>query len=392
MKILTFALSLLTAATLSAQDDIATFEFNANTIADYELTPGEVIANDFTISQTPISITFAGNCKINAVNKNLYFYKAADDIDAGAITVAAQSGYSISSVQILNNTGIDVTATSFSRADEISFNYTYIGTNNVRCAKIQVAYEKVETGPDAAIVEAFTAALDHAAELGELYLQSIPFAGQEARKAIEVTLPAAQANIELLAAQFTSADDATDYVNRIIAETEAELISDLNANAGQPWALRRADSDSYLGTTLTATDEETPWSFVPTVTVGRYYMNNYRNQYISTPVEGPCTLIDALPAAPDGAFTLGVKDGYVTINSVAHNGCALALDGDTAAAILPTDTNCYWQVAITGIPDSLTDITIDADTDAHLYDLLGRPVTTPTRGLYIINNHKYFIK
>lgn len=114
---------------------------------------------------------------------------------------------------------------------------------------------------DQAVVDALKASLEKASELGALYLQSIPFADETVRTAIEVTLPGAIANVNDIAEQFPDVASAEAYVNAEIAKIEEALLADIEAKvtAGDAFSfeyvqIAEAGLPPYFSTSVSAVD------------------------------------------------------------------------------------------------------------------------------------------
>ena len=218
--------------------------------------------------------------------------------------------------------------------------------------------------PIAEVVEALTENLEKAEQLGKLYLQSVPFAGQNARGIIEKNIGSALDNIDPVAAPIRSIEAADEYVAEIVANLEAALLSDLNANIGKELVMWQPIQKGYLSALTrdpgnkgfvdfdyqAKIDGNAAWTPVADGEEGQFFLKSSKGEYISTPNVNYCHVAQEQPTAPDGVFSFGLKDGYVVFQSAAHEGCGLGFDcqNDPVEIMNLTDkSNGYrWQVAL----------------------------------------------
>ena len=214
---------------------------------------------------------------------------------------------------------------------------------------------------DASVVEALTAALNKASEIGDLYLKSIPFAGETARTAIEKTLPESIANVEELAKQFADAEAASAYVDGEIAKIEEALLSDIEAKAtaGDAFSFEFVDIAEeglppYFSTSLSAVDNSSA-GFITTkeISAGNLFraeakddLDNGHKSYTFYTVNSNQTVNNSswngggnfstnTYGTHSNAFPLSfaLKDGYVQLIVIADaNSNALAFNTDKGYA------------------------------------------------------------
>ena len=92
---------------------------------------------------------------------------------------------------------------------------------------------------------------------------------------------------------------------------------------------------------------------------------------------------------PDGALTLQVIDdaaGFYTFNGTAIN-------ANKAYIILPEDAGVKGlALDFGGIVTGISDVSGKVNADAKIYDLSGRRVNAPAKGIYVSDGKKVLIK
>ncbi len=266
-----------------------------------------------------------------------------------------------------------------------------------------IANAKKELAEKIAYIEA---KIEDAKTLADLYKKSVPFAADE------IDMVAASLNAttaEALLENYESKEQFDAYFQEaIITPLEETVLDAIAENTDKPWTLFQDIQNAYLSAETKSTnqgydsfnfqaetDHNTIWTLV-SAGEGQYFLKSIKDQYIGTPQVHYCQVLDQQPEAPNGVFTIGVSEGYVIFNSVAQTGCVLGFDcKNDPVEIMTFGTSpkgYLWQIAITEPYVSLTDIS-SVDTDnGNIYDLQGRRVVNPTKGLYIINGQKYLVK
>ena len=99
-----------------------------------------------------------------------------------------------------------------------------------------------------------------------------------------------------------------------------------------------------------------------------------------------------------------MSDGYKFYRLTMHNGtkigfwwgadygAAFSIDPNKAYLAVPATTTVRsgytWQDVVTGIDATLS----STESDKVIYDLQGRRVSKPTKGLYLVNGKKVVVK
>lgn len=218
--------------------------------------------------------------------------------------------------------------------------------------------------------------------LAETYQESVPFAGLETIIESFKNAPA-----ELYLDYY---DELDEFVAQaLVAPIEEVVLQALNDNvADKVWTLYQPGQNGYLCATTKATNkgydsfnyqgsanENSQWTLVAGETEGQFYLRSSKGQYIGTPAQNYCRVEDTVENA--GLFTLGVKEGYVTFNSVAFEGCGLGLDGkNDPAEIMTLEDGSFgyrWQVTVADKPEPVEPVAVDmvVTPEAGLQESIG---------------------
>ncbi|MDE5901019.1 MAG: discoidin domain-containing protein, partial [Muribaculaceae bacterium] len=171
-----------------------------------------------------------------------------------------------------------------------------------------------------------------------------------------------------------SENEFNEFMDGVQGSTEEMIMGVLVENAGKLWTLYQPGQKGYLCATTKSTnqgwdsfnyqseaDENAQWTLVAGETQGQFYLRSAKGQYIGTPKQHYCRVDNTKDDA--GLFTFGLKDGYVTFNSVAFPGCALGLDGKNDPAEIMTledGSNGYrWQVTVAEKPVKPEPVAVD---------------------------------
>ena len=150
-----------------------------------------------------------------------------------------------------------------------------------------------------------------------------------------------------------------------------------------------AGNDKVKATEVTAITANQP--VLINAAAGNYTFTSNGTTNTDSPVYGALTGVYATKVVPTGSYILTLKDGVTAFrkadgstNTVAANHAYLTADG-AGASILDIDFG-----NTTGISTTL--VNSEKRIVNSVYDLQGRKVAQPTKGLYIVNGKKVIIK
>lgn len=141
------------------------------------------------------------------------------------------------------------------------------------------------------------------------------------------------------------------------------------------------------------TDSNRYWEFVPAKQDNTYYLKNIgQNRYLQMN-DDAATLIETT----DGATALKLKFNGDGTTSLVQSGIdelkALGVKSDKSVTTLTAiEANSQWRIILTTDNTAIESITEERNTDATIYDLSGRRVENPVKGIYIVNGKKILVK
>ncbi len=374
--------------TIAEQTSASAWKFNADSSYDSETDPRYFIYNESSKS----NITIAnGNLTLATSGSSLNFVVMLDNsgyimFRCGNVGTAPYLNYAL---------GVNEDSEVVYTAE----NTVHNGTNNYFWS-----VEKTGTPEDpryAVIREKLAAAK----ALCEQYAESVPFcSGLD--DAI-ITIDSFSPQMIIMLGQYEQIDA---FLNMMVLDAvRATVLAALKENVDKPWTLYQPGQAAYLSANAKDTNKgwasfnyqsdvnvDSYWYVVPTATEDVYVLKSSNGEYVGTPEVHYCRVETS--EAEAGKFTLGLKDGFVTFNSVSHDGCGLGLDGkNDPAEIMSLEDGSLgyrWQVDLyTGdIKDGINEVAAELTDDAVIYDLQGRRVKNVRSGLYIVNGVKTLIR
>lgn len=174
--------------------------------------------------------------------------------------------------------------------------------------------------------------LDDVKALAALYVKNAPAAAETLNALIE-SLDEYPAEMML---------DYYDVIDEFIAQAmvaplEEAVVDALNGQIGTQVSLYQHGQDALLSAVTKSTNKgwdsfnyvatlmpSTAWT-LEAATGSEFYLKSAEGQYIATPIQGYCKVVDT--QADANTFTFGTADGYVLVKSTAIEGAGLGFDG-----------------------------------------------------------------
>lgn len=133
------------------------------------------------------------------------------------------------------------------------------------------------------------------------------------------------------------------------------------------------------------------WYFLPADTEGMYYIGNYKSQREVHAVSGKSNVaVDPTSNALAEPYTLTVNEDQSGISILGTEGSTWF--ANTSGYVqMSAKNSSLWKFVKVGTSTDITSITATPG-NSQLYDLMGRPVSKATSGIYILNGKKIVIK
>ncbi|MBR5147962.1 MAG: M60 family metallopeptidase [Bacteroidaceae bacterium] len=132
------------------------------------------------------------------------------------------------------------------------------------------------------------------------------------------------------------------------------------------------------------------WYFLPTETEGQYYIGNLKSGREVHAISGKTNIaVDLGSNALPELYTLALNAEQSGFAITGTEGSAW-LPNASGYVQMSTKSSGTWLFVKAGTMTDITPITVP--TSSQLYDLMGRPVSMPTPGIYILDGKKMIIR
>ena len=132
------------------------------------------------------------------------------------------------------------------------------------------------------------------------------------------------------------------------------------------------------------------WYFLPTATEGQYYIGNLKGGREVHAISGKTNIaVDLGSNALPELYTLALNAEQSGFAITGTEGSAW-LPNASGYVQMSTKSSGTWLFVKAGTMTDITPITVP--TSSQLYDLMGRPVSMPTPGIYILDGKKMIIR
>ena len=132
------------------------------------------------------------------------------------------------------------------------------------------------------------------------------------------------------------------------------------------------------------------WYFLPTETEGQYYIGNLKSGREVHAVSGKTNIaVDLGSNALPELYTLALNAEQSGFAITGTEGSAW-FPNASGYVQMSTKSSGTWLFVKAGTMTDITPITVP--TSSQLYDLMGRPVSMPTPGIYILDGKKMIIR